>query len=162
MDKHVVTLCVKDEDALYLPFSPAKEFNSDVTDYLISRLGERNRGQKVVLRIISSRMIDEDTFRAALKRWASADTDRLKREQKANFMKQIWMFGMGVAFIAASLVLESVIPVLPYTILSTIGAFAMWEAASIWIIQGPKLRIRRLLNVRLKNDVELEFCIEAE
>ena len=161
MDKHVVTLCIKDEDALYLPFSPEKEFSSDVTDYLTSMLGDRSRGQKVALRVVSPSPIDEDAFRAALNRWAMADTDRLKREQKANFVKQIWMFGVGVAFIAASLVLESVIPVLPYMILSTIGAFAMWEAASIWIIQGPQLRLRRRVIERVTSDMELEFHTEA-
>lgn len=38
-----------------------------------------------------------------------------------------------------------------------IGAFSMWEAASIWILQNPMLRLRRRVNRKIKNNGEIKF-----
>jgi hypothetical protein len=53
--------------------------------------------------------------------------------------------------------LQPTVGVVWFTVLSTIGAFSMWEAASIWIIQNPKLRMRKRAISRLKERFTLSF-----
>ena len=65
------------------------------------------------------------------------------------------MFAVGVCFIAVSLALESKVGVVWFTVLSTIGAFSMWEAASIWIIQNPRLRLRKRIVGKLKDNISI-------
>lgn len=58
-------------------------------------------------------------------------------------LKQFWMFGIGVLFIAFGLYTSDKLPALIGEIISTIGAFAMWETASIWIVENPENRIKQ-------------------
>ena len=58
---------------------------------------------------------------------------------------------------ALSLLVQSQVNTLTYTILSTIGAFAMWVAAAIWIVENPKRRVRRHIFDKLKQDVDVEI-----
>ena len=44
-----------------------------------------------------------------------------------------------------------------YTIISTIGSFAIWEASNIWIIENMESKIkRRILTSLLKANIEIE------
>ena len=67
-------------------------------------------------------------------------------------VEQLWMFAIGVLFIAVSLILEKRIPVVWFTVLSTIGAFSIWEAASIWIVRNPALRLNRKMVSKIRDD----------
>jgi len=67
------------------------------------------------------------------------------------------MFGLGVLFITISLALQPVVNVVWFTVLSTIGAFSMWEAASIWIVQNPKLSMRKRIVARLSKQLTYRF-----
>ena len=53
------------------------------------------------------------------------------------------MFGIGVLFIAFGLYASDMLPALTGEIISMIGAFSMWEAASIWIVENPENRIKQ-------------------
>lgn len=95
------------------------------------------------IRIISDEDIDMDNLKNAFEKYLSVERLQLKKEKKANTVKQLWMFGVGVLFIAVGLYAASVLPALLGEIISTIGAFAMWEAASIWIVENPRNRLKR-------------------
>ena len=151
-----IILLVDNEKDLYTPFSPEYEFSDQVIAYITSKM-EGMHSQNLVLKVVSEVPVNEEHFRAAVRSWIEAGEAQLERERKRNIIKQAWMFGAGAAFIAISLLLEKSIPVLPYTILSTIGAFSIWEASSVWIIQRPKNRLKKRMISRLKRDGSVEF-----
>ena len=69
------------------------------------------------------------------------------------------MFGIGVLFIGVGLLLADRLPALTGEIISTIGAFSMWEAAGIWIVENPGNRIKqRWIELLLKT--EFKYSIE--
>ena len=41
-----------------------------------------------------------------------------------------------------------------------IGAFSLWEAASIWILQNPMLRMRRGVSKMIRKYTEIKFRYE--
>ena len=60
---------------------------------------------------------------------------------------------IGIAFIAVWLVLSAFTGTVIAEVLSIIGSFAVWEAANIWIIDRPEMRLTRM---RLKKLMETE------
>ena len=148
---YTIKLQVEKEKELYHPFDPDDTLISDsVKDYILDRLKENNAGDEVQIQIQSQDSIDEDHIRKAVLNWTAEEKRSLKAEHRKNTIQQLWMFGVGVLFLAISLALEAKVGLVWYTVLSTIGAFSMWEAASIWIIQNPKLRLqRRIVDRRL-------------
>jgi len=83
--------------------------------------------------------------------WIKNEKQELKREEHASKLRQIWMLVIGVVFVAVSIAVELLVSEFSFTILSTIGAFALWEAANLWIVETPQLRIPRIL-VRHMNE----------
>ena len=69
------------------------------------------------------------------------------------------MFFVGFAFVMLSTILESRIPTVLFTVTSTIGAFAIWEASAIWIIENPRIQLSRQVKRKLFKDMKLEFAI---
>ena len=72
-------------------------------------------------------------------------------------IQQLWMFIVGFVFIGLSLMIDETSNAVLFTVLSTIGAFSMWEAASIFIIQNPKLRRRKFILKKLSHDIIINF-----
>ena len=75
-------------------------------------------------------------------------------------VKQLWLFLVGIAFIGFWLLLAANIESIAVEVLSIIGSFAIWEAANIWIVEAPKMRIHKRLLERLKN-TRIEFDASA-
>lgn len=87
--------------------------------------------------------IDTEQLKKAFEKYIDSLKAQLVREKKANTIKQLWMFSIGVVFIAGGLFFADRLPALTGEIISTIGAFSMWEAAGIWIVENPKIRLRK-------------------
>ena len=110
----------------------------------------------------NSKGIDADKLRTAFRCCLDSQQKALTKERRKNAIKQMWMFGIGVLLIGIGLIASDRFPELPGEIISTIGAFSMWEAASIRIIENPKNRIsRRWLNVISKTEILCDKVYES-
>lgn len=153
---HTIKLHIEKENDLYNSFNPDEDLISeDVKSYMLDQIRDKAIGDDVQLQIISPEEIDEERISRAVHNWAEKDKKVIKADFRKNVVQQIWMFGIGVVFIALSLMLESRVGVVWFTVLSTIGAFSMWEAASIWIVQNPKLRIRKRIIGKLERGIKI-------
>ena len=141
---NTIKLQIEKESDLYNPFDPEGEMLSgDVKDYILERMHAGQRARDIEIQIISEEEIDEEKTEAAIHRWINEEERRIRKEFHSNVLQMLFMFGVGVLFILLSIVLQSKVHVVWFTVLSTIGAFSMWEAASIWIIRNPKLKRQR-------------------
>lgn len=153
-----ITLNVTDEERLYNSLDPRRNLlNNEVKDYLLNQVQIEGPKNGVNLIVSSTIAIDEERFTASIDRWIQDEEQTIRAAARRNAIQQVWMFGIGVLFIALSLMLQPTVGVVWFTVLSTIGAFSMWEAASIWIIQNPKLRMRKRAISRLKERFTLSF-----
>ena len=153
-----ITLNVTDEEQLYNSLDPRRNLlNNEVKDYLLNQVQIEGPKKGVNLIVSSTIAIDEERFTASIDRWIQDEEQTIRATARRNAIQQVWMFGIGVLFIALSLMLQPTVGVVWFTVLSTIGAFSMWEAASIWIIQNPKLRMRKRAISRLKERFTLSF-----
>ncbi len=150
---HTIKLRIEKEEDLYNGFDPEDDLLSeDVKNYIIGQLSDRTLGDAVEIRVMSSETIDKARIERAFQRWISDGERTVKKEYQKNLFQQLWMFGIGVLFIVLSLAFENKVGAVWYTVLSTIGAFSMWEAAGIWIIQNPKLRMRKKMTRTIKEN----------
>ena len=161
MTPHTIRIYIEKEDGLYNHFSPEKELSEDVIAYIQKKAYTKNALQPLLIQVISAEKIDEAAFYAAIGRWLAEEDAVIEKERRSSKVKQAWMFSAGTFFIALSLLLEAIIPALPFTILSTIGAFAMWEAAAVWIIKYPQLRMRKRMIKKLSSELSFEFQTAA-
>lgn len=139
-----IKLRIHSEDELYNSFDEDNQtLSSDVTDYLYERYKEKGLRDKLEIHITSDENIDIEKLRSAFLGYCDSQRNQLLKEKKGNMIKQLWMFGIGVLFIAFGLYASDKLPALTGEIISTIGAFSMWEAASIWIVENPENRIKQ-------------------
>lgn len=157
-----ITLNVTDEEQLYNSFDPQGNLLKDeVKTYLLGEIEIEGRVDGVRLGVHSATPLDEGRFNDGVRRWVEDEEESIKATHRVNVIQQMWMFGLGVLFIALSLLLQPMVSVVWFTVLSTIGAFSMWEAASIWIVQNPKLRLRKHAVKRLKEQLTIHFNTSA-
>ena len=157
MNKNIIDLIIETEKDLYCPYNNEQALNEDITNYLIKESRKKGISDNVVVRIISSERLDEASVRTAFDEYIQQSDDYLKTQTKANLIKKQWMVIVGVVFITLSITLQPRLNSLIFTVLSTIGAFAIWEAASIWIVQNPELRAQARTIGKWKKGIELEF-----
>ena len=154
---YTIRLHVETEKDLFNPLDPDKNLLcEDVKFYLLDRIQNRSFREDIELHIIAEEPIDTDRLNNALHGWASEELNRIKATRRRNLIMQLWMFCIGAAFITASLLLKPKINTLVFTILSTIGSFAIWEASSIWIVQNPKLNHRKRIIDKINTNMQIK------
>ena len=153
---------IKTEQDLYESFNQKKELNDAVTGYIKGQFEDAIFSEPICFHIISEEPVDEETVKQAFLRWNDSLQNSLNRQKQINLTKQLWMFGVGVCFIVMSLILEATVNLVIYTILSTIGAFAMWEAAAIWIVENPKNRLHQRMIRKIAQESTFQFTVERE
>ena len=159
---HTIRLHIEGEQALYNAFDPEGELLADdVKAYILDRMRERSPGEGVELELVTPGPIDQARAQRAFQRWVEEEEQLVRAECRRNMLQQLWMFGVGVLFVVVSLMLEAKVGDVWFTILSTIGAFSLWEASSIWIVQNPKLRLHKRVIDKLKHQFRLRF-VSAE
>ena len=144
-----IRIKIHDEADLYEPFDPdGSLLSEDVVSYFSRRFQERAVGEAASLRIISDVPVNEERL------------EQNAREQRKYSLKQLYLVLIGLAFIALWLVLARTTEGIGSEVLSIIGSFAVWEAANIWIVEKPALRLSKH---RLKGlaDMEVLFSIDA-
>lgn len=153
-----IRMKIDEERDLYNPLDPdGLMLSDDVKAYILEHLEERKLGQDVELIVSSEEALDEEKLRTALNEWVDDEYEDCRREVRRNHLQQYWMLGIGVVFIALSVAIEAAVGAVWYNIVSTIGAFSMWEAAGIWIIQNPGLRLRQRKILSLKEKLSLRL-----
>ena len=145
------------EEDLYCPYNREHELNDDVTNYIIKESRKKGIKDNVLIRIISKDKMDEESVRNAFNEWIEQTDIFMKEEAKSNMVKQTIMAIIGLIFISLSVLLQSRLNAVIFTVLSTIGAFAIWEAASIWIVENPKLRHHARTIGKWKEEIGLEI-----
>lgn len=161
MNKNEIIIKIKNEQDLYIPFNPEKELKKEVIDYIGSKIEEMTSGEEIRIHIISEEAVDAEDIRQAFSQWSYNIQLSLNREKWKNRKKQAWMFCIGVVFIALSVALQGKVSMVVYTVLSTIGAFSMWEAAAIWIVENPENRIKKRLIRRITNNMKFLCTTEG-
>ena len=159
MKTHIIELKLESEAELYHPLDPNRQqISSDIRDFMLDRLQERKFGETIELHIVSPADLDREKVKKVFFDYAERELLLLETERKRNTLQQIRLFIIGILFILVSFLLQDKIHAVWITVISTIGAFSVWEATSIWIIKNPQLRERRLM-IRLLRDY-LNIVIE--
>lgn len=149
-----ISLKIHEEADLYSGFDPDQTLLSDeVISYIVRRYQEKDLGDKPRLHIISDLPLDEDRVRKNIRDYMQQELEISVKEQKKITLKQLRLAVIGIAFIAVWLVLSAFTGTVIAEVLSIIGSFAVWEAANIWIIDRPEMRLTRM---RLKKLMETE------
>ena len=109
---HTINLNIENEKELYNPFDTEANFLSeDIKSYITNRMADKSIGEEVKIRIISPCSVNQERIKKAFHRWVDEEENAIKKEFRKNFVQQIWMFAIGVVFIAMSLFLENKIGV---------------------------------------------------
>lgn len=148
---------VESESDIYSTFGGPGDLNGEFVDYVIGKLKDSEKLEPVQLIFQSREPMDEQRVRDSISMWIKNEKHELKREEHASKLRQIWMLIIGVVFVAVSIAVELLVSEFSFTILSTIGAFALWEAANLWIVETPQLRIRRLLVKHMNENYTIIF-----
>ena len=146
-----VRVSVEHEEDLYNRLDPSGTLLSDeVKSYIFDSVQQKSFREQVEITFISPQEIDRDRLEAALERWADDEMSVIRSERHRNLIKELRLLMLGVAFIALSFAVQQLVDSVVYTLLSTIGVFSIWEAANIWIVENPhlKLRLRTMTRVR--------------
>ena len=106
--------------------------------------------------------MNERNVREALSAWRSKIERSLKKQRHTNWVRQLWMFGVGIIFTALGVILELNENTVSFTVLSAIGGFAMWDAASVWISENPLLKVKEKRLQQLSEDYELKIEVEEQ
>ena len=134
-----VKLQIENESDLYNSFDPDEiTFTEEVRSYILRQLDKADVDREISFQVLCSRPVSEEKLKKAVDAWIREAKEDLHEKNRENMIHQLWMFGIGVLFLYLSIVLQEKVSVVWFTVLSTIGSLAIWEAASIWIIENPK------------------------
>lgn len=147
-----INLRIQDEKELYNPYDErCLTLNSDVSDYLAGQYGRKEAGDDIVLKIKCDGPVDFDRVRGAFQELIREQELHNANQKRLNRFKQLWLFCVGVVFVAAGILLDGVLGSVPVELISIVGSFAVWEAANIWIVENPRTQIARKTLKRLKS-----------
>ena len=157
METYEIKINIADESELYNSFDLDRTtLNNDLIAYMTDRYTEKEFGKKAVF-VFSGAAIDADHLRNVFNQHIEREFDKTVKETRINSLKQLRLLLIGVVFIAAGFFFSNYLDSIPVEILSIIGSFSVWEAANIWIVENPKLKLRNKLLTKLQ---EAEILVE--
>ena len=137
-----IRLRIREESDLYNPFDESGEtLSGDVTDYIVEQLSEIDIGQKPVLIIKSDDPVDAERLKRALQKYLAVRDALTKKQRKINMIRQLRLFVIGFVFVMAAIIMNGRVHPVLEEIISIVGSFSIWEAANIWIVENPKIRL---------------------
>lgn len=158
MKEHRIDLKIREESELYNPLDPSGFTLSDeVVSYILDKFQDRTIGDKIILHIFTEEEVDEAHAREVFLQWLETEVSRNKRERKRNNIQMARLLIIGAIIIAISIAIQIKVNAVWYTIVSTIGAFSIWEASNIWIIKNPKLKLDKRVIRKVSEEVEIVF-----
>lgn len=145
-----IHLTIQNEKELYNPFDETcRTLSSNVSDYLAGQYGRKETGDEIVLKIKCCEPVNFERVCAAFQELIREQELHNANQKKLNRIKQLWLFGVGVVFVAAGILLDGVLGSVPVELISIVGSFAVWEAANIWIVENPRTRLARRMLKKL-------------
>ena len=158
-----IKLKIHEEADLYNPLDLDQVLLSDdVVSYILRKYEERpDIREKHVIHIYSDTPVDEERVRRNIRRYTEEEEKIMKRKQQRSRLKQLRLFIIGVAFIAFWLFIVAKTENILVEVLSIIGSFAVWEAANIWIVEVPELKLNRRRLTRLE-ETEVLITVEGD
>ncbi len=137
-----INLKIHDERDLYSPYDEScLTLNDDVADYLAKQYTKKEIGDEIILKIACDGPVTYERVRDAFRELIREQEIRNSNQRRLNRVKQIWLFAIGIVFVAAAILLDGLFSAVPVEIISIIGSFAVWEAANIWIVENPRTRL---------------------
>lgn len=150
---------IDSEGELYNSFDKYEEtLSEDLISYINNKEEVSSIKEKETIELISKEKIDEDKFKKAFEKYCNEQLMLIKRKQKINSTKQIWLLVLGIIFIIFSITLADKLNVIVLEIISTIGSFSIWESANSWLLQSKVIKFEKLKILRLKS-CEIKFEI---
>ena len=151
---------IDNEDELYNSFDKFEEtLSEDFVSYINNKEEIALLTEKEDIEIVSKNKIDENKFKKAFEKYCDEQLILIRRQEKINKTKQIWMLIVGIVFIIFSILLTDKINVIILEIISTIGSFSIWESANSWLLQSKVIKFSKLKAIKLKNS-EVKFEID--
>lgn len=154
-----IKLKIHDESDLYNVFDSENEILADeVSSYLRKKFSENTFPfEKIELKIISEKKLNQERCKKNIKSYVENELNLLARQKKRSIVKQIWLLALGMFFIALWIFLESITESVIATVVCIVGWFAVWEAANIWLVESPEMRIEKLrLQKMEKTEIKFE------
>lgn len=155
-----IKLKLRDESDLYNVFDPENEILSDeVSSFLRKKFSENTFPfEKIELKIISEKSLNQERCKKNIKSYVENELNLLARQKKRSIVRQIWLLALGIIFIATWILLESITESVFATVVCIVGWFAVWEAANIWLVESPEMRIEKLKLQKMQK-AEIKFEI---
>ena len=154
-----IKIKIHEEAELYNPLDPEQTLLADeVVAYVSRRYEEASRSERFCIHIFSDTPVNEERVRENFRINMEHQQDIETKEMKTASLKQLWLFFIGICFIAIWLFAAGMTENLGVEVLSIIGSFAVWEAANIWIVEKPYIRLRKLVLYSLSK-TEIRFTI---
>ena len=151
-DKFKIEINIKEESDLYNLFDKYnKTLSEDFISYIDAKAELSNIKDKIQIEIISDKDIDKELLKNTFIEYYDEQIVLINREAKLNRTKQIWLFVIGIIFIAISLTLNNISNTIILEIISTIGSFSIWESANSWLLESKYIKVRKLKMIKLKN-----------
>ena len=160
MTTQEIKLKIHEEDDLYSPLDLDQELLSEeVLTHLERNYLNKHRSikEQYILHIYSDTPVNEQRVETKIRQYFTQEKDNISYSIRKLTTKQIYLFAAGLVFLALwfflSVQSESV-SAIKAEILSITGWVAIWEAASIAIMERPELVILkkaydRILNARI-------------
>ena len=152
-----IYISVESENDIYNTFGGPGELSGEVVDYVIGKLKDSEILEPVQLIFMSREAMNEQRVRDSISMWIKNEKHELQREEHTNKLRQLWLLIIGVVFVGLSIAVELLVSEFSFTVISTIGAFALCEAANVWFVENPQLRLRRLLVKHMNENYSVIF-----
>lgn len=148
---------IENENELYNSFDKYEEtLSENLISYITCKESITPIKERETIKIYSKENLNEDKFKNAFNKYCDDQLILIKRKQKINSTKQIWLLFIGMLFIVFSITLTNKINIIILEIISTIGSFSIWESANSWLLQSKAIKFDKLRILKLKKS-EIKF-----
>lgn len=157
-----IKLVVKDEQALYTPFSPEDEFSESVKSHIRSSLSTADRYRSFQLTVISPEPIDEVRFRSAMENWTRNENILFRKTERNTILMLIAMLIFGSIMLVLTMSLEKKIVELKYSLMPIMGTIALNNAVTILIKDMPIISAKRWIIKEMGKNNVIRFEYQNE
>ena len=150
-NKFKIEIKIKEESDLYNSFDKYnKTLSDDLISYVSQKLELATIRDELEIEIISDEKLDEKFIKNTFEEYCDKQLKINDRKNKINTSKQIWLLVTGLIFISISFILSQISESLLYTVVSTIGSFAIWESANSWLLDRKIIKFNKFKLMKLK------------
>ena len=157
-----IKIRIHDESDLYNPLDPDQVLlESSVIEYAFRKFQERDHHEECCIHIISDEPVNEQRVKENIHAYIKNEQAIANKAHRLCTLKQARLFIIGLVFLLAWLLAANYADAIMVEVLSIIGSFAIYEAASIWITEKPHLRARKgWLNI-LEKKTQIRFTLNS-